>query len=181
MPKSSTAQALILKRHNYGETDRVVTLITREWGKITVIAKGARKLHSSKRGILEPGNLIKGFFVETKQLPYLTQAQLVSSAMTTHCTLEDLRNLQLVLELFDRILVEEELETDLFAHLLEIRENIVAQTTHRGQIRQALNDLLSALGYPSLAQSEYGSITDYVADLTNKPLRSWEFLQARAQ
>ncbi|TME47492.1 MAG: DNA repair protein RecO [Chloroflexi bacterium] len=37
------ADAIVLRRLDYGETDRIVTLLTREYGKLGAIAKGARK------------------------------------------------------------------------------------------------------------------------------------------
>lgn len=176
MARSQSTTALIIKRHNYRETDRVVTLVTQPWGKITVIAKGARKLLSSKRGILEPANIIKGYFVETKYMPLLTQAELISPAYTGLSQLDHLKNVQLTLELFDRILVEEELDENLFTHILHIRDQVIKSNMNRGMIRYHLNSLLTLLGYPSLEQSKHASISDFVAELTNKPLRSWEFL-----
>lgn len=177
MRDSISTTALIIKRHNYHETDRVVTLITQPWGKVTVIAKGARKLLSSKRGILEPGNTIKGYFVQTNHMPLLTQAQLIEPSYTQTSTLDQLRNLQLALELFDRVLVEEELDEPLYEQILAIRSHVISPGSNRGEIRQQFDTLLTHLGYPSLLQSEHASISDYVAQLTEKPLRSWEFLQ----
>jgi DNA repair protein RecO (recombination protein O) len=48
------AEALLLRRVEYGEADLVLTLLTRELGKVSALARGARK--SSKRfgGVLEP-------------------------------------------------------------------------------------------------------------------------------
>lgn len=37
------ADAIVLRRLDYGEADRILTLLTREHGKLAVIAKGARK------------------------------------------------------------------------------------------------------------------------------------------
>jgi DNA repair protein RecO (recombination protein O) len=176
MPITHTTTALVLKRHNYKETDRVVTLITQPWGKITVIAKGARKLLSTKRGVLEPGNTVKAHFIETKYMPYLTQAEIISPAYTGVADLNQLKNLQLTLELFDRLLVEEELEEEMFTHILSIRNQVIETHMDRGMIRHEFDFLLTQLGYPSLLQSQHASITDFVAELTNKPLRSWEFL-----
>ena len=178
MATTLTTPALILKRHNYRETDRIVTLITQPWGKVTVIAKGARKLLSSKLGLLEPGNIIKGHFVETKSMPLLTQADIINPAYTGASTLEQLRNLQLTLELFDRVLVEEEIQENLFEHILAIRNQAIDIASNRGMVRHHFDVLLTELGYPSLDQSDYSSITEYVADITEKPLRSWEFLSS---
>ena len=50
-----TTHAFVLRTRNYAESDRIVVLLTREHGKISAIAKGARR--SAKRfagGALEP-------------------------------------------------------------------------------------------------------------------------------
>lgn len=176
MSNTFTTTGLVLKRHNYKETDRVVTLITQPLGKITVIAKGARKLLSSKRGILEPGNVVKMHCFETKNLPILTQAQIISPALTGNTTLDNIKNIQLALELFDRIFVEEELEEEIFESLLTIRDDVIHNQIHRGNIRSKMEELLIKLGFPSLKQSNHVSISDFIAELTHKPIKSWEYL-----
>lgn len=52
MPTYSTP-ALVLKRTNYGEADRLVTLLTEKYGRVTAIARGVRKPLSKLRGFLE--------------------------------------------------------------------------------------------------------------------------------
>ena len=37
------ANAVVLRRLEYGEADRILTLLTREYGKLGAIAKGARR------------------------------------------------------------------------------------------------------------------------------------------
>src|SRR5437667_4274351 len=37
------ADAVVLRRLDYGEADRILTLLTREYGKLGAIAKGARR------------------------------------------------------------------------------------------------------------------------------------------
>ena len=44
---------IILRRINYGEADRILTLLTRDYGKISVIAKGVRKEKSKLAGGIE--------------------------------------------------------------------------------------------------------------------------------
>ncbi|MBE2222398.1 MAG: DNA repair protein RecO, partial [Anaerolineae bacterium] len=55
MPRERTlrTEAIVLKRHNFGEADRLLTLYTREFGKMKAIAKGARKPQSRKTGHVE--------------------------------------------------------------------------------------------------------------------------------
>lgn len=51
--RSFRTPAIILKRFDLGEADRLLTLLTPRHGKIEVIAKGARKLTSTKTGHVE--------------------------------------------------------------------------------------------------------------------------------
>jgi len=46
-------QAIILKRRDFGEADRLLTIFTPDRGKLDVVAKGARKPTSTKTGHVE--------------------------------------------------------------------------------------------------------------------------------
>lgn len=53
MPRSITDEAIVLRTFNVGETDRFCMLLTKEHGRITARANGARRLLSSRgRGLL---------------------------------------------------------------------------------------------------------------------------------
>jgi DNA repair protein RecO (recombination protein O) len=51
--RSFRTPAIILRRFDLGEADRLLTLLTPHHGKIEVVAKGARKLTSTKTGHVE--------------------------------------------------------------------------------------------------------------------------------
>lgn len=51
--KQLTDKAIVLARINYGEADRIVTLLTAEKGKVRVMAKGVRKPKSKLAGGIE--------------------------------------------------------------------------------------------------------------------------------
>lgn len=51
--RSFRTPALILKRRDFGEADRLLTVLTPAHGKIGVVARGARKLTSLKTGQVE--------------------------------------------------------------------------------------------------------------------------------
>jgi DNA repair protein RecO (recombination protein O) len=58
--------ALVLSTLDYGETDRLVTLLTREHGKLTAFAAGARKSKRRFAGALEPFMRLRVHLVETR-------------------------------------------------------------------------------------------------------------------
>lgn len=51
--KQHTTKAIILKRIEYGEADRILTAITSDAGKVTLLAKGVRRSKSKLAGGLE--------------------------------------------------------------------------------------------------------------------------------
>lgn len=51
--------ALLLSRIDFGESDRILTLLTEERGKLSAFARGARKSRRRFAGVLEPFSLIQ--------------------------------------------------------------------------------------------------------------------------
>jgi len=75
--RSYKTEGIVLKRINYGEADRILTIYTKRHGKIRAIAKGVRKLTSRKAGSLELFNNVVLFLVKGKNLDIITEAQTV--------------------------------------------------------------------------------------------------------
>jgi len=48
-----TTTAIILSRTDYGEADRIITLLTPDYGKLTLLAKGVRRVKSKLAGGIE--------------------------------------------------------------------------------------------------------------------------------
>jgi len=57
-------EALVLGTLDYGDADRLVTLLTRTRGKLTAFAAGARKSRRRFAGALEPGTVLRARLVE---------------------------------------------------------------------------------------------------------------------
>lgn len=179
--KNFNIRGIILKRNKVGETDRVITILTQEYGKLVAVAKGVRKLTSSKRAFLEPGNLVKAYFVKTKSLPLLTQAKLISDCSQARNNLIEIRKLTQFLEILDKLFVEEEIDKELFKKILILRTNIAEQKIKNGQIKRELENLIEKLGYRNPRETQYNSVLDYVATLSDRPMRSFEYLATQTR
>jgi DNA repair protein RecO (recombination protein O) len=57
-------EGIVLRTTDYGETNKIVTLYTREWGKIGVMARGAKKPKSRLSAITQP--FTYGYFLMQK-------------------------------------------------------------------------------------------------------------------
>ena len=79
MSRLSTA-AIVLRRREYGDFDLIVTLLSRDHGKQTLIAKAAKKSVKRFPGILEPFNHLHITFRQPqhgKGMPVLEEASLI--------------------------------------------------------------------------------------------------------
>jgi len=174
--RSKTITGFVLKYVKTGEADKIVTLVSQDFGKQVAVAKSSRKLKSHQKGFLEPGSVIKTHLIITKGLPILSQTELLAD---THCiqhSLSKMRQLQQVLEIYNRLLVEEELEPELFELLLAIRNTIVSKQPTSSRVMDLFEQLLMVLGYQPLAETTHQNLTSYITALTEKPLNSWDFM-----
>ncbi|MFN0199769.1 MAG: DNA repair protein RecO [Planctomycetaceae bacterium] len=74
------SEALIIRLTDFSETSKVVTFFTRDWGKISAMAKGARRLRSSFEAALDLLSVCKIVFLRKSSggLDLLTEAQLTA-------------------------------------------------------------------------------------------------------
>src|SRR5438132_12666100 len=74
-PRVYKSQAIVLRRISVGETDRILTLFTREYGKLSAIAKGARRSASRLAAATEPFTFSRVMLAVGQNLDVLTQAE----------------------------------------------------------------------------------------------------------
>jgi DNA repair protein RecO (recombination protein O) len=119
MPRERTlrTEAIVLKRRNFGEADRLLTLYTREFGKLQAIAKGARKPQSRKTGHVELFMRSRFLLAEGRDLHIITQAEMVDAYPALREDLVCTTYASYLVELLDRFTVEEDANQDIY-HLL---------------------------------------------------------------
>ncbi|MEI7706149.1 MAG: DNA repair protein RecO [Deltaproteobacteria bacterium] len=66
MARTAKLWAVVLRTVDYGERDRVVTLLSRERGKLSAFARGARSSRKRFGGALEPFTLLRAEVAERK-------------------------------------------------------------------------------------------------------------------
>ena len=78
-PRLYRAQAFVLKRMDLGEADRILTLYTREQGKLRAVARGVRKATSRAAGHLEPFTLTDLLLAVGRELDVVSQATTIGA------------------------------------------------------------------------------------------------------
>lgn len=100
--RSFRTRALILKRRDFGEADRLLTVLTPEHGKLDVIAKGARKPVSTKTGHVELFTCVDMLISRGRDLDIAVQAEMVEAYLEIREDLQRGAYANYVAELIDR-------------------------------------------------------------------------------
>ncbi len=119
-PRSFRVEAVVLRHTDWGEADRLLSLYTRERGKMRVVAKGVRRIKSRKAGHLEPFTHVLLQLAAARDLPIITQAETVEAYLPLRENLVKTAFAAYVIEVLDRFTYEEEsVHPDLFALLTD--------------------------------------------------------------
>lgn len=123
--KSIKTPTLIIKHQDFGEADRLLTLLSYDLGKVRAINRGARKPLSKLAGHLEPFSLTDCQLQEGRTFYTVTSAQLTHSFPTIRSQLSKTSLVSYWLEMVDTLLPDAEPQPTLFVllqqslHILE--------------------------------------------------------------
>lgn len=103
-------EAVVLRSLDYGETSQIVTLFTREKGKIGVMAKGARRPKSSFGATLQPMayTQVVFYYKPTRTLQTLSESSHVESFHQLRRGLKTITVGLRIVELVDALMEEED-------------------------------------------------------------------------
>lgn len=112
--------AIILKKREVGETDRIYTFLTREAGKLASIAKGVRKSEAKLAAALETGSKVEVMLVRTRGMGKIAGAVLEESFPAIRQDFGALRLSLEILHVVDRLVEPEEKDEALFDLLEQV-------------------------------------------------------------
>jgi DNA repair protein RecO (recombination protein O) len=113
------AKAISLKNAPFAEADKLVTLFSREHGKIKVIAKGARRVPSRLGGRIETFSYTDCFIAKGRSLDILSQCEVLETFQSLRDDPAALRVGLYLLKLIDAGTVEGQPNPELFDLLLK--------------------------------------------------------------
>ena len=125
-----TTEAVVLSKMKYRDTSKILRLYTREFGKMSVIAKGARDTKSKFRSALEPMNYVSAVIYknDNRELQLLSQCDVVKSFHHLSEDMEKMFAAMTALELVDVIAHDEERNETLFQLLLNHIDTVNSAT-----------------------------------------------------
>jgi DNA repair protein RecO (recombination protein O) len=140
-------EAIILRRSDFAEADRLLTLYTPRFGKRRVIAKGVRKTTSRLAGHIELFTRVQLLLAEGRNLDIVTQAQIVAPYRALREDLERISFAYYVAELLDKLTTDEEGQSPAYPLLAETLDGLDAAPAPELAVRRFELRLLALLGY----------------------------------
>jgi DNA repair protein RecO (recombination protein O) len=146
---SVKSSAIVLKSIDWSDTSKIVTLFTREEGKMSVIAKGARQSKSKYQGILESINLLEVviYISENRKLQILGQISLENTFQKIRADYDKTGYAFTLLELTDIFFKEGSIDTIYFDFITALLSEIGIITDPRIVFWYFLIKLSSYLGF----------------------------------
>lgn len=165
MTRTYKTEGIVLKRVNFGEADRILTIFTKHYGRIKAMAKGVRKLKSRKAGSLELFNHVGLFLSEGKDLDLITEAEIINSFANLRQNLGGVGHAFQMVEVVDRLTAEREKSEPVFDLLLEA---LKGQKT----VREFEIEILQELGFGTPRDLSEKSLENFIENIIEKRLKS---------
>lgn len=165
--RSEKFEGFILKRSNFGEADKIITVFSRPYGKIKLLAKGIRRIKSRRAPHLELFSISEIVIHRGNSIPIVTEARL--QGLTLQSNLKTIGHLFYVAEVLDKLLPEEQPHP-------EIYESICKCDFSETETKKFIIETLWNLGFLPRGDFPKQSISDFVESIIEKPLKSKRFL-----
>lgn len=140
--RSFKTEGIILKRTNFGEADKILTVFTKKHGKIKLIAKGVRRITSRRSPNIELFNLVTLFVHKGKTFDILTEAATQETFQQIRKNLELVGLAYYVCELVDGLCAEHQPHPKVYELLVATLNEL-----DHGLIQKFESTLLSELGF----------------------------------
>jgi len=140
-------EAVILSHRDFQEADRILTTFTRDFGKVTVLARGVRRPKSRKSGHVELGNWCKVFIAKGKNLDLLTEVETKRAFGIADFDSSKANKIYHLLELVENLTEEKQKNLSVFILLVNFLKRIVDGEDFNLISCVFKTKLLSALGF----------------------------------
>jgi len=127
-------EGIVLKTQDYGETNKIVTLYSRDAGKITAMARGAKKPASRLAAITQPFTHGSFLIQQGRGMGTMQQGEQVESFRHIREDIEATAYASFVVELIDRAVDEQTPQASIFnllqQHFMQFLNNMTQKQLH---------------------------------------------------
>ena len=145
-------EGIVLGKKDFGEADRVLTVFTKEFGKINAVAQGVRYIKSKLRYSLEPLSFLRVGLVAGKSGEWrIVDAEEIENYREIITKPENIILFSRIISLIDKMLQGEEKNIFLWNKIKNISEILSRKKLSKKELRaleiSSLLEILNNLGY----------------------------------
>ncbi|MCL4397609.1 DNA repair protein RecO [Patescibacteria group bacterium] len=171
--KTSKITGIVLKRINFGESDKVITLFTKERGKLSVVAKGIRRIKSRRAPHLEPLNEVALMLHRGKNFEIITEAKTVTPFVMQN-NFKSLGFAFYAAEVIDKLLPENEPHEQVYWLLEEL---LKGKNLEENKIKEFTAKLLWQLGFLPFGHYPKEGLTSFVESVAERRIKSKKIIE----
>jgi DNA repair protein RecO (recombination protein O) len=146
-PHSYTSEGIVLGRKNYGEADRIVSVYSKNHGRISLMAKGIRRPKSRKRGHLEIFSFFNFQASVGHGIDLMTEADITDDFKEIRKSLPKISLAYYFMEVVGKITHENEKNQELFDLILSSLNKLKDETKLKKFRYEFIGKLLVLMGY----------------------------------
>lgn len=146
-PRSYSDEGIVLARRNYGEADRILSVYTKNHGRISYLAKGVRRPESRKRGHIEVFSQIRFQASRGKGLDLITEVETVENFSSIRKNLKKVSLAYYFIEVVGRITREGQSHPELYYLLLKYLNQLKSAKELKALRLDFILRLLTVLGF----------------------------------
>lgn len=164
MIRSLKTEAIVLKKKDLLNKDVLISLFTQDLGRLTVFAKGVKKITSRRSPHLQTGNLIDVLVSHKNDYHYLQESQLISGFSELKKDEDKVKQLYSFLFVLDRLLPEQQKEIKIYDLTKNFLINLSKSSKAETIIVKYLTDIMIFLGYldKKISQTELKSLIEEI-------------------
>lgn len=144
---SYSDEGIVLARRNFGEADRILSIYTKNHGRVSTIAKGIRRPISRKRGHLEVFSYIRFQITDGKSIGILTEVETLNNFEIVRKDLKKVSLAYFFTEVIGKITHEHERNDGIFELILNYLEKLRFETRLRSLRLNFIHELLTITGF----------------------------------
>lgn len=173
--RSYRVEGIVIKRKDFGEADRILTVFTRHQGKIKVIAKGVRKITSRRAPHVELLNHCI-LSIHEGRMPIVTEAETLTHFEPLKNDLRKAGFAFYICELVDGLLPEHQESRSTFVLVETVLKRLETDENPKMLIKNFEQEILVNLGFWPKAHLAIQDSDAFIEDIIERKIKTKRIL-----
>lgn len=177
--KHYKTEGVVLRRRNFDEADKIITVFTKDYGKIKALAKGIRRINSRRAPYLELFNQVAIFLYQGKNFALITDVKVIKGFSGIRKDLKKVAGAFYISELVDKLTAEGQTNSQVYQLLVNCLNDLNHQSKDLpGWVKKFAAALCQELGFwPRNKSAQNLDIDYFVEGIIERKLKSKRFFE----